>query len=52
MTDYRQMYHILAAAVADAVEALERGEAGGAWETLITAERKAEEVYIETAEEA
>lgn len=50
MTDYQTMYHIMLTAAANAIEALERGEVGKAWETLIVAERKAEAVYMETAE--
>ena len=51
MADYQKMYRIMAVAAADAIEALERDEVGKAWQTLIVAERKAEEAYIEAAED-
>ena len=51
MADYEKMYRIMVAAAADAIEALERGENGDAWEMLIVAERRAEEVYLETTED-
>ena len=51
MVDYKKLYHIMTAAAADAIEAMEHGEVGKARELLIAAELKAEALYIETAED-
>ena len=48
---YRTMYHLLFNAITDALRQLERGETSAAAETLRLAQRRAEEVYLESQEE-
>lgn len=47
MADYKAIYFKLFAAVADAVDDLERGEFEKARQRLIRAEQEAEEGYLE-----
>ena len=51
MPDYQKMYTLLFNAVTDAVESLEAQNYGAARDVLVTAQRAAEELYIQ-AEEA
>jgi len=46
MPDYEKLYHLMVNASEDAIAALKRGNTQEALETLITAERQAEELYI------
>ena len=47
MPDYKKLYFMLFAAMADAVENLEQENYGAAKQRLISAQQKAEESYIE-----
>ena len=49
MANYDKMYSLLFNAITDALEKLEKQNLGGAKETLVSAQQKAEEIYI-TAE--
>ena len=46
MPDYEKMYHLLFNAATDALEQMEEQNFGTAKETLISAQQKAEEMYI------
>ena len=48
--DYEKMYHLLFNAITDALEHLDAQNYGKAKGTLIAAQQKAEEIYIESAE--
>ena len=50
MTNFRKLYFKLFAAMADAVELLEKGEQERALERLIRAQQEAEEQYISAEE--
>ena len=52
MVDYKKLYHIMVEASERAIAAMEQRNCGLARETLIRAEREAEELYIEAAEDA
>lgn len=47
--EYEKMYHLLFNAITDALEQIEKQNLGTAKELLISAQQKAEEIYI-TAE--
>ena len=49
MPDYEKMYYCLFNAITDALRALEKTDAAAAQERLIEAQRKTEEIYMETA---
>ena len=49
MPDYEKMYHLLFNAITDALSQIETQNYGDAKEILISAQQKAEEIYI-TAE--
>ena len=49
MPDYEKMYHLLFNAITDALIQMEAQNYGDAQDTLISAQQKAEEIYI-TAE--
>ena len=49
MTDYKAMYLLLFNAITDALEQMNAQNFGSAKETLVSAQQKAEEIYI-TAE--
>ena len=46
MPDYKMLYFMLFAAMADAVEDLQNENYGAAKQRLISAQQKAEEVYL------
>ena len=48
--DYEKLYHLLFNAITDALEQLDAQNYGEAKETLISAQQKAEEIYIDSAE--
>ncbi len=48
--DYEKLYHLLFNAITDALEQLDAQNYGEAKETLISAQQKAEEIYIGSAE--
>ena len=48
MTDFRKLYFMLFAAMADAVEDLENGRPNSAKERLIRAQQAAEEEYLDS----
>ena len=50
MTDYKAMYLLLFNAITDALEQMNAQNFGSAKETLVSAQQKAEEIYI-TAED-
>ena len=50
MTDYEALYHLMINASEDALAAMERLDFGTAKKTLISAELKAEEMYIAAGE--
>ena len=50
MPDYKKMYHLLFNAITDALTQLEAQNYGNAKDALISAQQKAEEIYI-TAED-
>ena len=43
---YKEMYYKLFGALSDAIELLEKSKTAEAWELLITAQRRTEELYI------
>ena len=47
---YEKLYHLLFNAITDALEQLDAQNYGEAKETLISAQQKAEEIYIDSAE--
>ena len=49
MEDYTKLYHLLFNAITDALEQMNAQNFGSAKETLVSAQQKAEEIYI-TAE--
>ena len=49
MEDYAKLYHLLFNAITDALEQMNAQNFGSAKETLVSAQQKAEEMYI-TAE--
>lgn len=51
MTIFRDLYFLLFAAGADALEALEQGDAERAKKVLTEAHQKAEEVYLDAGED-
>ncbi len=51
MPDFEEMYFLLFAATADAIQALEEGKLDRAREILIAAELRGEEQYISAGEE-
>ena len=51
MIDYKRLYHIMIDGSEAAIAAMTQQNYGLAKRALIRAERKAEELYIETAEE-
>ena len=51
MPDYEKMYHLLFNAITDALEQIESQNYGNAKAQLISAQQKAEEIYI-TAKKA
>ena len=51
MPDYRKLYTLLFNAMTDAVEELEVLNIGAAKERLISAQRQAEEQYLESEED-
>ena len=50
MEVYQKMYYPLFNAITDALEQLDAQNYGEAKETLISAQQKAEEIYIDSAE--
>ena len=50
MEDYAKLYHLLFTAITDALEQMNAQNFGSAKEALISAQQKAEEIYI-TAED-
>ena len=46
MPDYEKMYHLLFNAITDALEQIESQNYGNAKTQLISAQQKAEEIYI------
>ena len=48
--DYEKLYHLLFNAITDALEQMDAQNYGEAKETLISAQQKAEEIYIDSAE--
>ena len=46
MSDYEKMYHLLFNAITDALEQIESQNCGNAKAQLISAQQKAEEIYI------
>ncbi len=46
--EYEKMYHLLFNAITDALEQIEKQNLGTAKELLISAQQKAEEIYITT----
>ena len=44
--NYEKLYHLLFNAITDALEQMEQQNYGTAKETLITAQQKAEEIYM------
>jgi len=51
MPDYEKLYHLMVNASEDALAALETGNIWDAKRILIEAEQRAEELYIQSAEE-
>ena len=51
MVDYQKLYYIMVDASERAIMAISQQNYGVAKKTLIVAERRAEELYIETAED-
>ena len=47
--NYEKMYHLLFNAITDALEQMERQNLGSAKDLLTTAQQKAEEIYMESA---
>ena len=48
--DYEKLYHLLFNTITDALEQLDAQNYGKAKEALISAQQKAEEIYIDSAE--
>ena len=48
MEDYTKLYHLLFNAITDAVEQMNAQNFGSAQETLVSAQQKAEDLYITT----
>lgn len=46
MPDFKELYFLLFAAMSDAVDQIEEANYGAAKDTLISAQQKAEEIYI------
>ena len=46
MEDYAKLYHLLFNAITDALEQMNAQNFGSAKETLVSAQQKAEEIYI------
>ena len=51
MVDYKKLYHMMVDASEQALAAMARQNYGVARKTLIRAERTAEELYLETADD-
>lgn len=51
MSIYRELYFYLFASLADAADLLERGDAAGALDLLVRAQRTAEEWVLDAAQE-
>ena len=47
--NYEKMYHLLFNAIPDALEQMEKQNLGSAKDLLTTAQQKAEEIYMESA---
>ena len=47
--NYEKMYHLLFNAITDALEQMEKQNLGSAKDLLSTAQQKAEEIYMESA---
>ena len=47
---YEEMYHLLFNAITDALEQMEKQNLGNAKDLLTTAQQKAEEIYMESAD--
>ncbi len=47
--NYEKMYHLLFNAITDALEQMEKQNLGSARDLLTTAQQKAEEIYMESA---
>ena len=47
--NYEKMYHLLFNATTDALEQMEKQNLGSAKDLLTTAQQKAEEIYMESA---
>ena len=47
--NYEKMYHLLFNAITDALEQMEKQNLGSAKDLLTTAQQKAEEIYMESA---
>ena len=47
--NYEKMYHLLFNAITDALEQIEKQNLGSAKDLLTTAQQKAEEIYMESA---
>ena len=50
MQNYEKLYHLLFNAITDALEQMDAQNYGEAKETLISAQQKTEEIYIDSAE--
>ena len=50
MQNYEKLYHLLFNAITDALEQMDAQNYGEAKKTLISAQQKAEEIYINSAE--
>ena len=48
--NYEKMYHLLFNAITDALEQMEKQNLGNAKDLLTTAQQKAEEIYMESAD--
>ena len=51
MVDYKELYHIMVNAAEDALAAMERGNVWDARRILIDGEQRAEERFIQTADD-
>ena len=47
--NYEKMYHLLFNAITDALEQMEKQNLGSAKDLLTTAQKKTEEIYMESA---
>ena len=47
--NYEKMYHLLFNAITDALEQMEKQNLGSAKDLLTTAQQKAEEIYMDSA---